>query len=93
MAIRGLRIASLSFAFLGFNVFAAGYFAALNNGFIGGLLSTLRTVVFNLGLLLTLPRIWDLTGVWSATPIAESFALLVSIFFLVKMGKKYHYLG
>jgi len=93
MAVRGLRIASFSFICLGFNIFAAGHFAALNNGFIGGLLSTLRTVVFNLGLLLTLPHIWDLTGVWSATPIAEALAILVSIFCLVKMDKKYHYLG
>jgi len=46
-------------------------------------------------LLLSLPRIWEpaLYGAWFALPLAEVLAIFVSIFFLLKMGKKYYYLG
>ena len=46
-------------------------------------------------LLLTLPRIWDpaLDGAWLALPMAEVLAIGVTIFFLRKMGRKYHYLA
>ena len=93
MAGRGLRIASMSFIFMGFNIFAAGQFAALNKGFIAGILSIVRTVGFNLMLLLTLPRIFDLTGVWMATPLSEAIAIIISISVLLMLGKKYNYLG
>jgi len=91
MAVRGLRIAAMSFIFMGFNIFAAGQFAALNKGFTAGVLAIVRTVGINLVLLLTLPRYFDLTGVWMATPVSEAIALVISIAVLLKMGKKYHY--
>ena len=92
MAVRGLRIASMSFIFMGFNIFAAGQFAALNKGFIAGVLSIVRTVGFNLMLLLTLPRIFDLTGVWMATPLSEAIAIIISLAVLFGFGKRYKYL-
>jgi len=54
-------------------------------------MALMRTMVFTLVLLVTLPRVWDLDGVWIALPMAEVFAIFVTIFFLIKMGKKYQY--
>ncbi|MCL2827987.1 MAG: MATE family efflux transporter [Oscillospiraceae bacterium] len=93
MAVRGLRIMTLSFVVSGFNGFAGALFAALNKGAIGGILSTVRAFAFNLPLLLLLPRALDLDGVWLATPAAEGLTIILSITLLLKLGKRYHYLG
>jgi Na+-driven multidrug efflux pump len=91
VASRGLRIAAFGYLFMGFNVFATSWFTAFNDGIVSGFLSLMRTMVFTLVLLLTLPRLWDLTGAWIALPAAEALALGLTIFFLRKMGSKYHY--
>ena len=91
MAVRGLRIASLGFVLMGFNMFATAWFTAFNDGLVSGFMSLMRTMVFLLATLVTLPRIWDLDGVWIALPASEVLAIAVTIFFLVKMGKKYYY--
>jgi Na+-driven multidrug efflux pump len=91
MAMRGLRIAALSFILMGFNTFATSWFTAFNDGLISGLMSVMRTMVFALILLVTLPRVWDLDGVWVALPLAEVLAVVLTVFFLWKMGDKYMY--
>jgi len=91
MATRGLRIVSAAFVFMGFNMFATAWFTAFNDGIVSGIMSLLRTLVFTLTLLMTLPRIWGLDGVWIALPLTEALAIMVTVFFLLKMGKKYKY--
>jgi len=95
ISVRGLRIITFGFIFMGFNFFATAWFTAFNDGLVSGFMSLMRTMVFTLALLLTLPRIWTpaLDGAWLALPMAEVLAIAVTVFFLLKMGKKYHYLG
>jgi len=91
MAMRGLRIAALSFIVMGFNTFATSWFTAFNDGLVSGLMSVMRTMVFALILLVTLPRVWDLDGVWVALPLSEVLAIALTVFFLWKLGDKYMY--
>jgi len=91
MTVRGLRIVSTGYIFMGFNMFATAWFTAFNDGVVSGMMSFMRTMVFTLALLLTLPRMWYLTGVWVALPSAELLSIMVTIFFLIKMRKKYNY--
>ena len=91
MAVWGLRITAIRFILMGFNVFATAWFTAFNDGMISGIMSFMRTAVFSLTLFLTLPRIWGLNGVWIALPGAEVLSIFVTVFFLIKMGKKYFY--
>lgn len=91
MATWGLRIASLSFLLFGLNMFASTHFTALNKGVISGTLAIIRTTI-NLFLLFILPSFLNLTGVWMAWPLTEVLAIIFSIFFLIKFGKKYNYL-
>jgi len=91
MAVRGLRIVATGFVLMGFNMFATAWFTAFNDGLVSGIMSLMRTMVFTLVLLIALPRVWDLDGVWIALPFAEVLSIVVTVFFLVKMGKKYHY--
>ena len=91
MTVRGLRIAATGYLFMGFNVFATAWFTALNDGLVSGFMSFMRTMVFTLLLLVTLPRAWDLNGAWIALPFAELLSITLTIFFLIKMGGKYYY--
>jgi len=51
----------------------------------------LRTLVFESGAVLILPRILGLNGVWLAIVVAEAFALVVSSALLIGNKKRYHY--
>ena len=42
-------------------------------------------------LLLTLPNILGVTGVWLAVPIAELITMVVALVFLHQNREKYHY--
>lgn len=91
MAVRGFRIVSIGFLFIGFNVFASSMFTALNNGLVSGILSVFRTLIFILTSVLVFSHLWGLTGVWVAIPFAEALALVMSIFFFKKMKQRYKY--
>jgi len=55
------------------------------------ILSFLRTFGLITVLLLTLPNIWGVTGVWLAVPIAELITMVVALVFLHQNREKYHY--
>lgn len=91
LTVRGFRIYSTAFAIAGYGVFASSMFTALNNGLISGIISFLRTLVFQITALMVLPMIWGLDGVWAATCVGDIFAVAVSVVFLVVFRHKYGY--
>ena len=91
MTVRGFMIYSVSFLFMGFNIFGSSFFTALNNGLISALISFLRALLFQVVALLLLPIFLELDGIWWAISVAELLALAVTIIFFVKMRKRYHY--
>lgn len=91
MTVRGLRIYSLSFFISGINIFASSFFTALNNGKISATISFLRTLLFQISAVMILPIIFGLDGIWSSIIVAEILALIVSVFFLIKMKPVYKY--
>ena len=86
------RLFSWSFLLAGFNIFASGFFTALNNGAISAAISFLRTLVFQTASVLILPLLLDVDGIWWAITVAEIFAFLISLMFLYVKRNKYHYL-
>lgn len=92
MTVHAFRIFALVYVLCGFNIFASGFFTALNNGGVSAAVSFLRTFVFKFSALLILPALWALDGVWWATVVAESAAFLISLAFLLANRKKYRYL-
>ena len=91
MTTRGFRLYSLSFLIVGFNIFGSAFFTALGNGLISGIISFLRTLVFQIIAILVLPQIFGLDGIWCAVIAAEGAAILVTAGFLVANRRKYHY--
>ena len=86
------RLFSWSFLLAGFNIFASGFFTALNNGAISAAISFLRTLVFQTASVLILPLLLGVDGIWWAITVAEMFAFLISLMFLYLKRNKYHYL-
>jgi len=91
MTTRGFRIYILSFLLCGFSIFGSSFFTALNNGLISALISFLRTLVFQIGAVLVLPTFWRLDGIWWSVVAAELGSLALTVFFLLKYRKRYHY--
>ena len=86
------RLFAWSFLLAGFNIYASGFFTALNNGGISAAISFLRTLVFQSASVLILPIFLDVDGIWWAITVAEVFAFLISLAFLLAKRQKYHYL-
>ena len=86
------RLFAWSFLLAGFNIYASGFFTALNNGGISAAISFLRTLVFQSASVLILPIFLDVDGIWWAITAAEVFAFLISVMFLLAKRGKYHYM-
>ncbi len=88
----GFTIFSFSFLFAGFSIYGSSFFTALNNGLISALISFLRTLVFQIAAVLILPDFLGIDGIWISIVAAEIIAVMITVFFIVKMRKKYHYI-
>lgn len=91
MTAHGFRLYSLAFIFMGINVWGSAFFTALGNGAVSAIISFLRTLLFQIAVVLVLPVFFGIDGIWLAIVVAELLALIVTVLFLVKKRKKYHY--
>lgn len=91
IARNGFLIFPFSFLFCGLNIFTSATFTALSNGKLSAILSFLRTFGLITVLLLTLPYLLGVTGVWLAVPIAELITMIFALVFLNQNREKYHY--
>ncbi|MFI3260907.1 MAG: cytidylate kinase family protein [bacterium] len=87
----GLRIFVFAFICSGFNIFTTGMFTAFSNGKISAGISIIRTLGLISVLLLVLPNIYGINGVWIAVPIAEFITMFISIYFINKYKEIYMY--
>lgn len=91
MTCLGFRLFSLSFLFNGWNIFGSAFFTALNNGIVSALISFLRAFVLQIIMVLLLPVLWGINGIWFSALGSELLALFITIYFLVIKKKIYHY--
>lgn len=87
----GFRTFSISYIFIGINIFASGMFTALSNGKVSAIISFLRTFLFLIISIIFLPKILGIEGIWLAVPIAEFLTIIISIIYLIKLRKTYEY--
>ena len=81
LATHGFRLFSYCFIFLGFNIFIAGFYTAIGNGLVAGIISLLRSLIFVLAALFTLPSLMGINGIWLSVPLAELATLAISVAF------------
>ena len=91
LTLRGFFIYSFSFLFAGIAIYGSSFFTALGNGLISALISFLRTLLFQLAAVLIFPIFWEIDGIWMSIVAAELMAAMVTILFLLRMRRKYHY--
>lgn len=91
MSVDGIFAFSVAFLLMGVNMFASLMFTALNDGKTSAILALFRTLVFLLIPLLILPGIIGITGVWIAPAVAETFSLVLSVFYIKRKKSIYNY--
>ena len=91
LAVTGNRICTLALFFIGFNIFVSGMFTALSNGIVSAVLAFSRSFVFMLIMMIALPVLLGVNGVWLATPAAELMAFGLSVFLFLKYRERYGY--
>lgn len=88
IAREGFLIFPFSFLFCGVNIFTSAAFTALSNGKLSALISFLRTFGLITVLLLVLPEIFGVTGVWLAVPVAELVTMAVALMLIYRSNAK-----
>lgn len=91
LTIEAIRIYAVSYLISGINIFASSFFTALNNGVVSAVISFMRMFVFQIVMILLLPVVLGISGIWTAVIAAEVLSVVISVMFLVKNRKKYSY--
>lgn len=92
LTTHGMKLYCISFILSGFNIFGSAFFTALNNGTVSAAISFLRTLLFQVVSILTLPLIIGVDGIWLAVVAAEAMALVCTAGFIVWGRRKYGYM-
>ncbi|WP_302063200.1 MATE family efflux transporter, partial [uncultured Muribaculum sp.] len=74
-----LHISLLAFWVVGFQIVSTTLFQSIGKAGKSIFLSLIRQVIFLIPLLLTLPRMYGLNGVWASFPTSDLFATVVTI--------------
>ena len=88
VAIHGMRIAMGVFPIVGLQIVTTNLFQSLGMASKAIFMSLTRQVIFLIPLLLVLPRLFDLDGVWGAMPVSDTIATLVTLLMLWYTRKK-----
>lgn len=84
ISLHGFKIVAISFIMMAYNIFASGWFTALNDGKTSAILSFCRTIIFMVIPVLILPKIFGMDGVWLSMTVGEALSIFMSIFYFVK---------
>ena len=91
LTVRAFKFFSFVFLFSGISIFGSSFFTALNNGFISALISFLRTIVFQVIAIFTLPLIMGTDGIWLSIVFGDFAAALLAVICLLSNKKRYGY--
>ena len=93
LTVGAFRIYSFAFLLMGFSIYGSSFFTSLGNGTASAAISFLRTLVFEVGAIITLPLLLGASGIWASISLAELASVTVTALFMVRLGKRYGYLG
>lgn len=77
LAVTGLPLFALGYAFFGINVVTIGYYQSIERSRLATGLTLLRGIVLMCLCFVVLPRWWGVTGIWLAVPAAELLVTLL----------------
>jgi Na+-driven multidrug efflux pump len=82
ISTHALRIANCAFFLVGFQMVIGNFFTSIGMAKKAIFLSLTRQVLFLVPLILLLPEIWGITGVWAAIPVSDTISAVVAILML-----------
>lgn len=91
MTTHGFFLFSFCFLFAGIAIFSSSFFTSLNNGLISAFLSCSRVFLFQVPVILTLPKFLKLDGVWLSLVSAELLTAILGLILIFTKRKKYQY--
>ncbi len=91
MAIEGIKVYFIAFIIMGINIVTTSFFASINEARESFIISIMRGLIVVIPLIISLPKLFGMTGVWLTIPLAEVITLLISIIFYIKYRKRINY--
>jgi len=88
LALNGLSIYSITLPAIGICILGTVYFQSIGSAKKSMVLSLLRQVIVFIPLILIIPNVLGLNGVWAAQPLADIISMLIIGTFLIKELKK-----
>lgn len=88
IGVHGMKIFLSMLPVVGFQVVSSNYFQAVGKAKIAIFLSLSRQVILLIPMLLILPSIFGLNGVWIVSPVSDVLAGVITMFFLSKDMKQ-----
>lgn len=89
VAVNGLRRFIAVLPFLSINLMGVAYFQSTAKGKMSMVLGMLRQFIFLIPLILILPKMMGINGVWMSAPIADSLAIIVTAIMLLRDAKEH----
>jgi len=88
LTTHAIKIYFLMFPVIGFQIIGSNYFQAVGKALQATILSLSRQVLIFIPMLLILPRLWGIEGVWRTPPISDFLSvLLTGTFIFFEMRK------
>ena len=91
LASDGYVLFSVSFLYMGFNMYGSSFFTALGDGKTSAVISFCRGLIFLAIALYGMSAIWGLTGLWLAMPVAELLGLGLTCFYIKRNKIRFCY--
>ena len=82
ISAHALRIANCAFFLVGFQMVTGNFFTSIGMAKKAIFLSLTRQVLFLVPLILLLPELWNITGVWAAIPVSDTLSAVAAILML-----------
>lgn len=91
IATSGILIHSFAYLFMGVNMYASSLFTSLSNGLLSAVISGLRSLIILVPLIVFLPAVMGVDGVWYAVPITDLSVMILSVWLLIRNSNRYGY--
>lgn len=91
ITVNGIKIFMLMYPIVGFQVVSSNYFQAIGKAKVSMFLALLRQVIVLIPLIILLPKIFGLNGVWIAAPVSDIVSSVLTAAFLFIEVKKLNF--
>ena len=88
-SVQGIRINMIAFPLIGSQAVITNFFQSIGKAKISIFLSLSRQMIFLLPLLIALPPIMGVNGVWTALPASDTVAFIVTWIIMIRYMRKF----